>query len=101
MLSAVEYFGRSTLVSKDTWQVLGWSALIVAGLLFAVVFWKPLLIALAMFLVLGTALAVVVGIPTFLISLCIEWSLQKAAQRTGKVVACCYALVAELASNVA
>ncbi len=88
-------------MSKHTWGVVGWYALIIASLVAAVMFWKPLLIVLGIVLILGTALAVLVGIPTFLISLCIERSLVKAAKRTGTVVVYCYAFVAECAANIA
>jgi hypothetical protein len=84
---------------QERWQRIGWGALILAGLVVLAMAWKALLLAVVLFIVVGSTLAIVIGVPTFLISLCLEWSLTKAWERAKSVAIGCFYVVGEFLSH--
>jgi len=79
---------------------LFWLVLLCVGVLVLVFNWKSFLAALAVAVVLSAVLSIIVAIPTFLISLCLERSFSKAVQRTKKVAAACLGVVLDLCSHI-
>lgn len=74
--------------------------LVVAGLVLLALDWKRTLTIMALCLALALALTVILAIPTFLISLCLEHSLSKASKRTKIVAQSCFQFVGEIFSQI-
>ncbi len=75
---------------------IGFAALVLAGLIVLAIEWQKVLFALVLALVVGTTLAIVLCVPTFLVSLCWEQSFGKAWKRTCVVAFYCLACGAKL-----
>ena len=80
------------------WRTVSWVALGLTAVFVLALAWKEFLFALVIFLIVGSGLTILIGAPTFLVTLCLEWSFAKAWGRTKQVAITCFSFAAHIFS---
>lgn len=83
-------------IRRPTMSELAFGALLLAGIIVLAIDWQRVLAILAIGCALALLLSAIISLPVFVISLCVEWSVEKAARRTRQAACVCVGIVAEL-----